>query len=100
MTREELFKNIKNVNEGDILPAFDSLMAFFNLYNVIGIYNNVEITKCDDELANFDIVIQEGQNIDDSVFKINGLNIMIYGIKWHVDCKKVNDHTIHISLLL
>lgn len=100
MTREEFFKNIKNVSEGDILPAFDSLMAFFNLYNVIGIYSNVEITKCDDELANFDIVIQEGQDIDDSVFKIDGLNIMIYGVKWYVKCEKKNEYTIHISLLL
>ena len=65
MTRDEFFNSIKNVTEQDILPAFDSLMAFFNIYNAIGIYNNVEITRTDDELANFDIIFKDGVDINE-----------------------------------
>lgn len=99
MTREEFFKNIKNVKEEDILPAFDSLMAFFNLYNVIGIYENIEITKTDDELAHFDIKFQDQINIDEYC-NISGLNILIYGIKWKVNCEKKDSDCLHISLTI
>lgn len=99
MTREEFFKNIKNVKEEDILPAFDSLMAFFNLYNVIGIYENIEITKTDKELANFDIKFQDKVDIDEYC-NLSGLNILIYGIKWKVICEKKDTDSLHISLII
>ena len=99
MTREEFFNSIKNITAQDILPAFDSLMAFFNIYNAIGLYNNVEITKSDGELANFDIVFLDGVDINEMYSKFgNGLNIRIYGIRWHVKCEKKEPNCIHISL--
>lgn len=100
MTREEFFNNIKNVSKQDVLQAFDSLMAFFNLYNAIGIYDNVEITKTDPELANFDVIFSlDFKNIDECCERLSGLRITIYGIKWNVECVKKDDHTLHISLI-
>ena len=101
MTREEFFDSIKNVTAQDILPAFDSLMVFFNIYNTIGIYNNVEITKTDDELANFDIVFKDGVDINNINSKFsNGLNITIYGIKWHIKSQIKDETCLHISLTI
>lgn len=100
MTREEFFNNIKNVNEYDILHAFDSLMAFFNFYNAIGIYNNVEITKTDSELANFDVCFSTDFNVSEFCKDFSGLNIQIYGVKWKVECSQKDEHTLHINLIL
>lgn len=100
MTREEFFSNIKNVNEDDILQAFDSLMAFFNFYNAIGIYKNVEITKTDSELANFDVKFESDFNVSEFCRDFSGLKITIYGVKWNVECSQVDDHTLHINLIL
>lgn len=101
MTREEFFNSIKNVTEQDILPAFDSLMAFFNIYNAIGLYNNVEITRTDDELANFDIIFKDGIDIDEMNSKFSsGLNIYIYGIQWHIKSEVKNSDCLHISLTI
>lgn len=101
MTREEFFNSIKNVTEQDILPAFDSLMAFFNIYNAIGLYNNVEITRTDDELANFDIIFKDGIDINEMNSKFcSGLNIYIYGIQWHIKSEVKNSDCLHISLTI
>ena len=101
MTREEFFNSIKNVTEQDILPAFDSLMAFFNIYNAIGLYNNVEITRTDDELANFDIIFKDGIDINEMNSKFGGgLNIYIYGIQWHIKSEVKDSDCLHISLTL
>lgn len=100
MTREEFFSNIKNVNEDDILQAFDSLMAFFNFYNAIGIYENVEITKTDSELANFDIKFDSDFNVSEFCRDFSGLRITIYGVKWNVECSQLDERTLHINLIL
>lgn len=100
MTREEFFKNIKNVNTEDILQAFDSLMAFFNFYNAIGIYENVEISKTDPELANFDIKFKEDFNIDNFCSNFSGLRVTIYGVVWNIHCEKKSKDSLHISLIM
>lgn len=100
MTREEFFDNINNLNKDDILQAFDSLMAFFNFYNVIGVYENVEITKTDPELGNFDVVFDTEFDIDKFCKEYGGLNIRIYGVVWNVRCEKKDGNTMHISLVL
>lgn len=100
MTREEFFRNIKNVNPEDILQAFDSLMAFFNFYNAIGIYENVEISKTDPELANFDIKFKEDFNIDEFCSNFSGLRVTIYGVIWNIQCEKKSKDSLHISLIM
>lgn len=100
MTREEFFNNIKNVNEGDILPAFDSLMAFFNFYNAIGVYENVELTKSDPELASFDVYFKTAFDVDDFCNNFSGLNIMIYGVNWKIDCSRLDKDKLRVSLIL
>lgn len=100
MTREEFFNNIKNVDESNILQAFDSLMAFFNFYNAIGIYENVEIAMTDSELANFDIKFNTEFNVSEFCKDFSGLRITIYGVKWNVQCIPVDDNTLHIDLII
>ena len=96
MDRETFMNNIV-ITDSDIFSAFESLMALYNLYIGIGVYDNIQITKVPSELASFDIKFDNKDYAKKVHETMNGLFIRIYGVPYNVTCT-VDGKIAHVIL--
>jgi hypothetical protein len=98
MTRETFIKNIDNITDEDIICAFDSLMSLYCLYNCVGVYENIKITKSETELASFNIEFGNSESAKKVYDKCNGAHVKIYDTKYNVTCT-CDNNSVYIKLL-
>ena len=109
MNREEFVHNIDNIQDVDIISAFDNLMAMYCLCNGMKRYGNISISDIS-KVASFDITFDNPVcdvtdiyaffNPEDayrSSIAYNNISIPIYGINYTVSCE-LNMNVLHIQL--
>ena len=96
MDRETFMNNII-ITDSDIVSAFESLMALYDIYSGVGVYDNMQITKVPSELASFDIRYDNCEYAKLVYEKCNGTSIKIYDEPYHVSCI-VDGSIVHIKL--
>lgn len=96
MNREEFVHNIDNIQDVDIISAFDNLMAMYCLCNGMKRYGNISISDIS-KVASFDITFDNPEDAYRSSIAYNNINIPIYGINYTVSCK-LDMNVLHIQL--
>ena len=96
MNRESFIHNIDNMTSTDIINAFDSVMALYNLCHSVCSYDNVRICKTS-KVASFDLTFENEDNAKILHNQCNGLNIPIYDILYHID-STLEKNVCHINL--
>lgn len=95
MDRETFMHNV-NINDNDIVDAFENLMALYCIYSIVE-YGNIEVSMTSSELASFDLILDNVDHAKELISKCNDLHIEIYGKLYHIVCSKDNN-IVHITL--
>lgn len=96
MNRETFMHNVE-LQEGDVVNAFENLMALYCICSSVGEYNNIKVSMTSSELASFDLILDNVENAKDITSKCNNVCIPIYDKHYNVQC--IDDNNIvHITL--
>lgn len=96
MNREEFVHNIDNIQDVDIISAFDNLMAMYCLCNGMKRYGNISISDIS-KVASFDITFDNLEDAYRSSIAYNNISIPIYGINYTVSCE-LDMNVLHMQL--
>ena len=98
MNIETFMHNIQNITSEGIIEAFDKVLALYSLYNgVASEYDNIQISKTENEAASFDIIFDDSRYAQTMHDCFDGLSIRLYNEIYTI-ASELDDTTVHIIL--
>ncbi len=98
MNIETFMHNIQNITSEGIIEAFDKVLALYSLYNgVASEYDNIQISKTENEAASFDIIFDDSRYAQTMHDCCDGLSIRLYNEIYTI-ASELDDTTVHIIL--
>lgn len=93
MDRIEFSNSIDNISSEDIIKSFDNIMT---LYNIVGSYDNIKISKKPGELASFNITFEDEESVKNIIAICDGMKIDIYNHSVTIKCEHEKSNFLHI----